>query len=268
MPPAKSSLERDLDAISKRVEGKIVRASEIEQYSRFLFYGRSGAGKTRLTATASDILLIDVNEKGTSSTRRDLNPNVYPIEFWQEINEVFWYLQNGNHKFRSVGIDGVTALQNLCMKFILGDEAARDASRDPDMPTRAAWGKLGELMKTTITNYRNLPMNVIFTALQRSRDVGDDEVESNIIISPNCSPSVAGHLEAAVDVIGHLYTREVLVRRRGAPEDEKPKKVVRRQLLVGPNERYVTKDRSGRLGHIVQNPTVTGMIETIYKEEE
>lgn len=257
-----------LPELNQRVLAKIKPASELERHIRCLFFGRSGSGKTRLAASAPKVLLVDINEKGTESTRRDLNPHVYLVEYWAELNDVFWYLQSGDHDYETVAIDGVTAMQNLCMKFVLGDEKSRDASRDPDMPTRQVWGKLGELMKTQITNFRNLPMNVIFTALQRSRVTGDsDEDMGESVISPACSPSVSGHLEAAVDIIGHLSTREVYVRRRDAPEDEKPKKVIRRQLLVGPSERYITKDRTGKLGMIVKSPTMPKIIQSIYSEE-
>jgi hypothetical protein len=248
-----------------RVEGKIVLASEMRDPTRFLFYGRSGAGKTRLAATAPRVLLVDINERGTKSVRRDHNPNVFPVSLWSEVQDIYWYLESGNHEFDSVAVDGVTSLQNLCIKFVLGDEIARDASRDPDMPTRQVWGKVGELMKTTITNFRNLEMNIIFTALQRTRFQGEEDEISDSVISPACSPSVGGHLEAAVDVIGHLSKKEVRVRKKG---EEKIHKVVRSRLLVGPSEHYITKDRTGLFGQYIQSPSVDKMIDTIYKEEE
>jgi hypothetical protein len=249
----------------EQVEKRIMLASELKDPTRFLFYGRSGAGKTRLAATAPKLLLIDINERGTKSVRRDLNPHVLQCSLWGEVQDAYWYLHSGEHDFEAFAIDGVTSLQNLCLKFVLGDEVARDASRDPDMPTRTVWGKSGELMKTTITNFRNLPMTAIFTALQRTRQVGEDEDISDMIISPACSPSVGGHLEAAVDLIGHLSTREVKVKRKG---EDTVRTVVRRRLLTGPSERYVTKDRLGVFGMYVDAPDVTTMIEKIYEEEE
>jgi hypothetical protein len=131
----KTSSETNDSELHARVLAKIKPASELEDFVRMLCYGRSGAGKTRFAASAPDVLIIDVNEKGTKSVRRDYNPNVFPVEYWQEINDVYWYLQSGDHPYKSYAIDGVSAMQTLCTKFILGDEASRDASRDPDMPT-------------------------------------------------------------------------------------------------------------------------------------
>jgi hypothetical protein len=189
---------------------------------------------------------------------------VYPVEFWTELNDVYWFLASGNHNYKSVAVDGVTSMQNLCMKFVLGDEASRDASRDPDMPSRQVWGKVGELMKTQVTNFRNLPMHVIFTALQRVRTSGEDMDDDEIFISPACSPSISGHLEAAVGIIGYLTTREVVVKVKGS---EKKRKVYRRRMIVAPSDRYLTKDRSNMLGEFVEGPDISAMIDLIYKEE-
>jgi AAA domain len=246
--------------VASRVEAKIKRASELKSHERFLIYAISGAGKTRLSATLPNPLIIDVNEKGTGSTRRDLDPHVYPVDFWQEINEIYWYLQSGNHDFESWALDGATAMQTLCLNFVLGDEASRDASRDPDMPSRQVWGKVGQLMKTQITNFRNLPMNGCFTALTRSTQSGEeDEDMGEVTIGPAVSPSVAGHLEAAVDTIGYLFTREVVVKRKNGEK----RKVTRRRLLTGSSAKYVTKDRNGLFGEYVDSPDLSKMLEVI-----
>src|SRR5262245_33659475 len=148
----------NMDDVRTRVEGKIVRASELWDPTKILIYGRPKAGKTRLAATASDVLLVDVKERGTKSTRRDIDPSVFPAVIWTDVNDVYWWLQEGDHPYKTVAIDGVTKLQTLCMNFVLGEMAALDASRDPEMPTRQAWGKVGQLMKTQIDNFVNLPL--------------------------------------------------------------------------------------------------------------
>lgn len=244
-----------------RVEAKIRRAAELKGHTRSLIYGRSGSGKTRLVASAPNVLLVDINEKGTASVRRDYNPNVYEVDLWTDLTDLYWYLASGNHTYKTVGLDGVTSMQNLCMKFVLGDEASRDASRDPDMPSRQVWGKVGELMKTQITNYRNLPMNVVFTALQRVRFSEGEEEDDATMITPACSPSIAGHLEAAVDIIGYLTTRRVKLKSKN--EEKKTEYVTRRRLVLGSSERHLTKERYGVLGDYVDSPNLTTMFKQL-----
>ena len=262
---AKTVQKRDPNAIKTRVRKKIKRASELNHNQNFLIYGEAGAGKTRLAATAPKVLIVDINELGTDSVRRDINPNVYPVERWQEVNDVFWYLQEGDHDYESVALDGLTALQTLCMNFVLGDEASRDASRDPDMPSRQAWGKVGQLMKVQITNFRNLPLNTIYTAAERFSEIGDEEDDMFLKAGPEISPSIAKHARLAVGTIGYLVKREVIVKNK---KKGTARKEVRRRLLVGDSERYISKDRNGLFGEYIDAPDLAEMLAMIRGEKE
>jgi hypothetical protein len=250
--------------IKKRVESRVKRASEFDPNQNMLLYGPPDSFKTRTAASAPGVLVIDCDEKGTDSVRRDIDPRVIRIEFWDEINEIYWYAQSGDHSYESFAVDGVTGLQTLAMNFVLGDEAARDASRDPDMPSRQVYQKVGQLMKTQITNWRNLPYNTIFTALARSRDVGEGGEDSDPVwhTGPNVSPGIASHLEAAVGTIGYMMNRQVMVKKRVHGKIRR-RKEVRRRMLVGPQERYTTKDRNGLFGEFVDAPDLAEMLDII-----
>jgi len=260
----------DIDKVSARVEKKIHRASEFEANQNMLIYGHPDSGKTRVAASAPDVLIIDVDEKGTDSVRRDLDPQVYRVEFWHEINDLYWYAQAGNHDYKSFAIDGLTGLQTLCMNFVLGDEAARDASRDPDMPSRQVYGKVSQLMRTQITNWRNLPYNMIFTALARTRDTGEGEEDEILMTGPSLSPAIAAHATAAVGTIGYLTKREVTLKSKKKVDGEEKvttRKVVRRRLVVGPQARFITKDRNGLFGDHIDAPNLTEMLTVIQSKE-
>jgi len=122
------------------------------------------------------------------------------LDRWQDLNDVYWYLQSGTHNFETVVLDHVTNLQNVCMNFVLGDEVSRDASRDPDMPSRQAWGKVGQLMKTQIINFRNLPLNVVFLAQLRATEIDSGDEETFIKLGPEVSPSIQKVLTASVGI--------------------------------------------------------------------
>jgi hypothetical protein len=260
----------DIEKVSARVEKKIHNASEFDPNQNMLVYGHPDAGKTRVAASAPDVLIIDVDEKGTDSVRRDIDPKVYRIEFWSEINDLYWYAQSGNHEFKSFAIDGLTGLQTLCMNFVLGDEASRDASRDPDMPSRAVYGKVSQLMRTQITNWRNLPYNIVFTALARTRDTGEGEEDEILITGPSLSPAIAAHATAAVGTIGYLTKREVVIKSKKMVNGEEKitkRKQVRRRLVVGPQSKFITKDRNGLFGEYIDAPNLTEMLAVIQSKE-
>ena len=138
------------------------------------------------------------------------------------------------------------------------------------MPSRPIWGKVNELMKTQITNYRNLPMNVIFTALQRKQVSGDEDHgdDQEIFYSPAWTPGIAGHLEAAVGMIGYLHTSQVYAPRKEAEKGKKSKKkrerISRTRLIIGPSDRYLTKDRYGLMVPHIDSPNITRILKQIY----
>lgn len=259
----------DRDAVAKRVEGKIVHASELEDTLRVLVYAYPKKGKTRFCATAPNVLILDVNEKGTASVRRDTDPFIFPVSRWDDLNDVYWYLQSGAHNFDTVALDGITSMQTLCMNRILGEEHALDASRDPDMPRGPAWQKLAQMMKTQITNYRNLPMNVIFTAQVKVRSAGSDDDGGSdldeVVVTPACAPSVAGHLEGAVDVIGYLTTREVYVRNK---RTKKKRKVTKKRLFCGDDPKYATGDRTHLFEPYLDAPDFSEMLAKYLADKE
>lgn len=130
------------------------------------------------------------------------------------------------------------------MKFVLGDEASRDPTKDPMMPGKREWGKMSELMRTQLTQFYGLEdrMNVIMLAQERRGYVDEDEEdESNEPqIFPSTSPAVRETLTAGVDIIGRMYVREVVKKVKGGKETSG----VEHRMGIRPNDRYLAKDRS------------------------
>lgn len=264
--------EADLKKIKARVEKKIKKASDYPLTLSMVIYARPKVGKTRFAASAPNCLIIDCDEKGTDSTRDDLNPNVIRITHWSEINDIYWYLQSGDHEFESVAVDPISALQTICMNFVLGDEVARDASRDPDQPSQRVYQKVSQLMKTQITNFRNLPMNVIFTAHTRTKETGEGEEEVVTMTGPNTSPAIQSHLLGAVGLIGYMTKREEVIKvpSKRNPEKKINKKISRTRLLIGPSERFETGVRYSGLKDLdhLDSPTFDSVLALIQKKKE
>lgn len=238
------------------IESRIVDVDQANPYLNILVFGRNGKGKTRFCASAENALIVDINEKGTLSAR-DSGAKVFEVKTWADIDEVYWYLKRGNHDFEAVGIDTLTALTALCMKHVLKEEHDRDLTRDPMMPDKRAWGKVGKLMEQQIYRFRNLPMHTIFTAQERT--VGDAEEGEDVYTTASLPASVRTSALGAVGIIGRTYKKKVVKRNK-----KTKKKSVKWEfrMLIGDHEDYETKDRiySG-LGSIVANPTVPLFVE-------
>lgn len=212
-------------------------------FLKLLAYGQNGKGKTRFGASGPrPLLLIDCNERGSLSIRNYDGVEVFPVELWSDIDLAYWYLHRNEQGYQTVVIDTVTSLAQLCMKFVLGDEASRDPTKDPMMPGKREWGKVGELMRTEILKFRNLEMHTVFLAQERRGFTDDDEDAPEVF--PEVSPSVRTTLTAAVDIIGRMHVREVAVREEDEGGKKRKRADVSYRMLIGPSERYLTKDRS------------------------
>jgi hypothetical protein len=246
----------------KSVERRIIGVEEAEPYLKVLLYGRNGQGKTRIAATGPKPLIIDINEKGTKSVRNYKGAKVLQVAEWEDITHAYWYLKEGNHPYETVVLDTVTAMQHMCMRHVLGEAEDRDPNREPSMPDRRAWGKLSELLKPIFLDYRNLPMHVIFIAQERTLSEEDEVTVEHV---PDLSPGSRGVATGAVDIIGRVFQREVRV---ASKKKGKEVKKWQTRLLVGPHDEYTTKDRTGALGRIMNDPTVPKMLAAMNAEEE
>ena len=260
-----------------KAEKRIIPVGEVEDYANILAYARGKVGKTTFGASAAPelkTLIIDFNEQGTISVKKRKNVFRYEVQYWEELDWIFWYLKAGKHDYKVVVLDTVTSMAQICMKFALGDEAARDASRDPMVPDKRAWGKVGELMKLRIIDFRNLPMHTVFLAHERVTESEDDETEeTRIEVVPSLSPAPRETLIGAVHVIGRMYVREV---EKISKKQKKSIKVQERRMLIGPHDKYISGVRVDPASdfkppRVVRNPTlpyfITNILPAVEKEQ-
>lgn len=242
---------------SAQVAEQIKDVAEANPYVKILVYGRNGKGKTRFAASAPKVLIIDVNEKGTRSARSFKGVKVIEISNWHDLAGVYWYLKKGDHDFQSVAIDTLTGLQALCMDQVLYEGYERDQTKDPKTPTKRDWGTTAKLMGEEIHKFRNLPMNVIFTAQERV--TGDPEEGEPILVTADLPNGARTPALAAVEVIGRVYKQKV--------KNKKTKKSSWKFLMqVGDHEEYDTKDRTYSLGNILVEPSVPKIIKASVEE--
>lgn len=240
------------------IEDRIVDVTDAEKYVKILAYGRNGHGKTRFAATAPNCLVIDINQRGTQSARNIKGVKVFHVKSWEDIGHIYWYLKEGQHAFESVALDTISDLQRMAMSQALGEEVEKDPNKDPQMPSKREWGKVAEMMRPTLLNFRNLDMHVIMLAQQRT--IGDEEAGEAVEHVPDLSNASRGVAMGACGVMGRIYQAQYEVL------NKKTNKRTARwetRMLVGPHDEYATKDRTGNLGRIIRQPTVPMIIEAL-----
>lgn len=246
--------------------------ADIDRKRSWVFYGRAGSGKTTLAATfPGPILHIDVKDEGTDSIRDVKNVKVLEISESGDFEEAYWWLKQNPKEYRTVVVDTVTQLQQLLVEEVSAKKNLRGKNAgDWGTMTKGDWGDVAAKMKTWITNWRDLPMEVVFLAQDRvfngEEDSSDGEIDPEV--GPRLSPSVNSHLCAAVSIIGNTFIRSY-VKRSKIDGKTKEKEVIEYCLRLGPSGAYITKIRKPKsisLPNFIVDPSYDEMIEIIEGE--
>lgn len=240
---------RDVDTLDVRPVG------EMTKHRDYVFYGRSGTGKTTLAGTfPGPILLLDVRDRGTDSILDVEDVDVFEVNSFDDYELAYYHLTKNPKGYKTVVIDTLSQLQQMVVEEVSRGKKKKSSKSAGAWGTltKGDWGDVAGQMKTWITSYRNLKLNVVFIAQDRVSNFDDDEEGGSLEpeVGPQLSPSIAKHLNASVSTIGNTFirTRHIIkeIRVKGKKPRKKEITKIEYCLRIGPNPIYVTKTRKPR----------------------
>ena len=259
---------------------RIIRPTESKRMPRILVYGRNKKGKTRLAATAPNVLMVDP-EQGTEEERK-INPDVWPVTTWQDMDDVYGYMKSDgkspktNEKYRWVALDGGTRITSMALDFIRNLDQERDLARKPTDVKIQDYGKANKLWEAMLHNFHSLrDVGIIITCQERMVEIanmedmeGDDEATpAGYMYVPDLPKGARGPVNQIVDVIGRIYVvRGTFPKRFRDPRNgevvvKEVENAKQRRLWIGPHEMYDTGYRSGFvLPDFIKDPTVPSLV--------
>jgi phage nucleotide-binding protein len=253
------TIEVEIDEVVNQFGGlDVVKAHQRSPYINMLVYGKSGVGKTQLLGSANDvkalapILLLDV--EGGTETLRHTYPDVEVVRIhkWQQIANIYTELRRGNHKYKTFGIDSLTELQKFNMYNVMEQLAVSRPDLDKDIPGMREWGKNLEQIRRFVRTFRDLQMNVIFTALDREEK---NDKTGAMQHQPSLSGKLASEVAAFLDIVVYYY-----VRTQGKGEEQ----VLKRLMLTKLTDTTVAKDRTGKLPMLIEEPSLKKLWDHIF----
>jgi AAA domain-containing protein len=240
---------------------RIEKVRERQPHFNLLVYGKSGVGKTYLAGSAYGVpemrrvLYIDV--EGGALTLRRVFPDVETvrIQSWGDMQKVYDALFAGGHGFNTVILDSLTEIQKFNMDSIMRKLIDKNDDRDMDVPSLREWGKNLEQIRRFVRAFRDLPINVIFTALERE----DKDRLLRPVKLPSLSGKMAQEVAAFLDIVLYYNIKEV--------EDEEGKRQLR-VLQSAATESVIAKDRSGTLPAAMVGPDMESLYDHIIRKTQ
>lgn len=199
-----------------------------------MVYGEGGVGKTTFASTAPKPILADCEGGAKYFGLRGIKIDVAAIESWSDMKE-FASLAKGD-KYETVVIDPIGELMEKLQRYMVATGDSKLVQKD-GAPTMAGWGWLKKTMRDYLKVLRDSGKNVIIIA-----HLAEDKDEDRIVKRPMVATKLASELVNMVDIVGYFTTA-------ADPETQEVKRVI----IVDPgNDKYVAKDRTGRLGKVIE----------------
>ena len=214
-----------------------------------LIYGDSGAGKTTLAVTAPKPLVLLTERQAIPSINAS-NPKatILICETIQDVRDVVVAIRNGDSQFapfKTLIIDSLTEAQRMIKDEILS-KSRRDQMQMQD------WGKLANNTRGLIRSLRDLPLNVVCTALMEHET---EEQSGKRFVNPIFEGRKTNkEIAQWFTIIGCLFRKDI---------NQEGKKVAQRRLMLDGPEHVLCKTTPPLEGLIIE-PHLTDLFRKIH----
>lgn len=256
---------------------ELTDVADVVNHRSTVLYGRSGSGKTTLASTwPKPILYANIRDNGTDSIADVPGVKVFNVHDLDDIEDLRMAMIANKKKklFKTLVIDTVSQLQELYVEAVAAKKAKKKDKKAGEWGsmTKQDWGAVSSEMKALIIELRDLPMEVVFIAQDKTFNFDDENGESDgqlmPEVGPRLMPSVATVMNAAVHVIGCTFIQRKTITKK---DPKNPTKKIKRDktvycLRLAPSPVFVTKVRKPRdveAPEYIEDPTYDDLVAVI-----
>ena len=228
---------------------------------KVLLYGKSGTGKTTLSATfPRPILWVvcsgssrpgELRSINTPENRKTIQQVI--LEKAEELQTITEF-QKSQLKFNTLVLDHVTGLQDLVLKEVLGVEEL-PVQKSWGMATQQQYGTTAQRSKELMRGLLSLDCNVVVIAQEREYNTDGTGEVLQPFVGAALMPSLLGWLNPAVDYICQTFIKQKEETKKMTLGTGKDAKTVETKqkikgvdfcLRTAPDPVYITKFRVPR----------------------
>lgn len=212
-------------------------------------YGEGGVGKTTFAATAPRPIIADCENGSKYFGLRGIAADVALIEKWDDMQE---FMQIAlTEDYDTVIIDPIGELMEKLIAYMRNRADSKLVQRDGN-PTMAGWGWLKSTMRNFLKTMRDSGKHIVIVAHVQEKD--DD---GRVIKRPMVATRLSEELVNLVDIVGYMTTI-----------NDSETGDTKRLIIVDPaSDKYVAKDRTGRLGRYIE-PDFTKIVDGVRGDAE
>lgn len=220
----------------------IISLQDEDEFVNILIYADSGVGKTVFCGSDDDVLFIAPEDNGTLSAKRfGSSAKKWKINKWSDIVEAYeWLYSLETIPFNWVVLDSLTEMQEMCMRQILDEAYEMNPGRDPDVPQLQDWQPYFERFRRLVKGFNSLPVNVIYTALQKEEE-NEDGDKVTIPMIQGKGTQFAKQVASWMTSFGHMRVQRKKI---GTDEDGSPLYEEYRIIQWKASKNVMAKDRT------------------------
>lgn len=215
-----------------------------------MVYGQGGVGKTTFASTFPKPLLLDFENGAKYFGDRGIEVDVAVFQTWLTIEDK-QQLRDALEGYETIIVDPIgEAMDKLIESDTISGAKNRQASGDLTM---AGWGAVKKEMRNFIKWLRYTGKNVVLVS-----HVDEKPDDERIVKRPMIATKLSQELINMVDVVGFMQV---------ISKDGEQKRVI---AVDSSDDKYISKDRTGKLGKYVkpEYDYILGLLNDGVKEEK
>ena len=244
---------------------------------KMLIYGKPGAGKTTLAASAcydprmGRVLMLESFGNPIALRHQEKKPDIITIEDIKDFNEPYKWLSDGQDPndsyarkhglqppYDTLIIDGLTEVQRFVIRKVIGTSYGGPGDMVGKLQ-RQGFGQILATMLNWAVHFVQLDMHVLLTTLEATRIVQNEPTFAHPLLWGQLESEISGYFYAVTRVVQRLAAPKILMKADVDPMTKTTFNMALFKETLG----YYAKEQYGFVAPHVTDPTILKIMDLV-----